>query len=182
MSTPAARSRRATFAITGAVAFTAGILITIWPKSSALVLVAILGIYFIASGLAYAASGIFSKGIAGSVRASEIIFGALFLLGGVIVLANPSDTAVALGVFVGIFVGIAWIVEGVVALMQANKSGSKSWAMAFSILSASAGVLLLFSPMWGTMALFSITGLSLIVLGTIQIVRSFMMKREPAAN
>jgi uncharacterized membrane protein HdeD (DUF308 family) len=167
-----------TLCITGALALVAGLVITVWPKGSALVLVVMLGTYFIAAGLAYVVSGAFSKGLSGNVRASEIILGALFLIGGILVLTNPSETAVVLGIFVGIFVGIAWIAEGIVALVQAASSPSKGWAVVFGVLSVSAGAVLLFSPTWGTAALFAITGISLIVLGAIQFVRAFTIGRQ----
>lgn len=164
---------RATLGISGAVALIFGLLITFWPKDSAVVITVLFGIYFIVAGLAYLGLGIFSKGISGGARALDLIVGVLFLIGGVIVLANPSESAVILGLFLGIFVGILWIVEGVVALVQSGDASSKGWAIFFGILSLLAGIVLLFSPLWGAVVLFIFAGISLIVLGIVQIVRAF---------
>ena len=35
-------------------------------------------------------------------------------------LANPTETAVVIGIFLGVLIGILWIIEGVVALVQSG--------------------------------------------------------------
>lgn len=168
---------RVTLGITGVLALIAGIFITFWPKDSAIVLTVMIGIYFLIAGLAYVGLGIFSKGLSGGARALDIILGMLFVIGGVLMLSNPSESAVVLGIFLGVLVGILWIVEGAVALAQAGSSASKGWAIFFGILSIIAGIVLLFSPLWGSIILFWVTGVALIVLGIIQIVRAFTFGR-----
>lgn len=181
LSKAAINTVRTTLGISGAVALIVGILITFWPKDSAVVIAVILGIYFIIAGLAYAGMGIFSRGISGGARTLDIILGVLFVIGGVIVLANPSESAVVLGIFLGVLIGILWIVEGVVALVQSGDAPSRGWAIFFGILSIVAGIVLLFSPLWGAVVLFIIAGIGLIVLGIIQIVRAFTFGRGATA-
>lgn len=168
---------RVTLGITGVLALIAGIFITFWPKNSAIVLTVMIGIYFLIAGLAYVGLGIFSKGLSGGARALDIILGILFVVGGVLMLSSPSESAVVLGIFLGVMVGILWIVEGAVALAQAGSSASKGWAIFFGLLSIIAGIVLLFSPFWGAAILFWVTGISLIVLGIVQIVRAFTFGR-----
>jgi uncharacterized membrane protein HdeD (DUF308 family) len=172
---------RATLGISGAVALIVGILITFWPKDSAVALAFLVGIYFIVAGLAYLGLGIFSKGISGGTRALDIILGLLFVVGGVVTVANPTESAVILGIFLGVFVGVLWIVEGVVALVQSGDTGSRGWAIFFGLLSLIAGIVLLFSPLWGAVVLFWVTGIALIVLGILQIVRAFTFGRHVRA-
>lgn len=172
---------RATLGISGAVALIFGLLITFWPKDSAVVITVLFGIYFLIAGLAYVGLGIFSKGISGGARALDIIVGVLFIIGGIVVLANPSESAIFLGIFLGVLVGVLWIVEGIAALAQSSDSGSKAWAIFFGILSIVAGVVLLFSPLWGAVVLFIFAGISLIVLGIVQIVRAFTFGRGVTA-
>ena len=69
-----------------------------------------IAIYFLIAGIAYLGLGIFSKGISGGARTLDIILGLLFIVGGIIVLANPSESAVFFGIFLGILVGILWII------------------------------------------------------------------------
>ena len=176
LSKSAVNTVRTTLGISGAVALIVGLMITFWPKNSAVVLTVILGIYLIIAGLAYVGLGIFSKGISGGARALDIILGALFVIGGIVAVVNPSESAVVLGIFLGILIGILWIVEGVVALVQSGDAPSKAWAIFFGILSIIAGIVLLFSPMF-VVVLWWILGISLIVLGIIQIVRAFRFGR-----
>jgi len=176
LSKSAINTIRATLGISGVIAFVIGIMITFWPKNSAVVLTVILAIYLIIAGLAYAGLGIFSKGISGGARALDIILGILFLIGGIIAVANPTESAVVLGIFLGILIGILWIVEGVVALVQSGDSPSRGWTIFFGILSIVAGIVLLFSPLY-VVVLWWILGISLIVLGIIQIVRAFTFGR-----
>jgi len=68
-------------------------------------------------------------------------------------------------------------VEGVVALVQSGDSPSRGWTIFFGILSVVAGIIVLFSPLWGAVVLFVIAGIALIVLGIIQIVRAFTFGR-----
>jgi uncharacterized membrane protein HdeD (DUF308 family) len=168
---------RVTLGITGAVALIVGIFITFWPKDSAMVIAVLIGIWLIIAGLAYAGLGIFSKGISGGARALDIILGILFVVGGVLALANIAQATAFLAVFLGVLVGIAWIVEGIVTLVQSGDAPSRAWAIFFGILSVIAGIVLLFSPLWGAVILFIITGIGLIVLGIIQIVRAFTFGR-----
>ncbi|MFD4419942.1 HdeD family acid-resistance protein [Agromyces sp. NPDC058484] len=180
LSTEAVNTVRATLGISGVVALIVGILITFWPKDSAVVLTVILGIYLIIAGLAYAGLGIFSKGISGGARALDIILGVLFVIGGVLAVSNPTESAVVVGIFLGILIGILWIVEGVVALVQSSDSPSRGWAIFFGILSIIAGIVLLFSPLY-VVVLWWIVGIGLIVLGIMQIVRAFTFGRGAKA-
>jgi len=173
----AVNSIRVALGITGAVALIVGILITFWPKDSAMVIAVLIGIYLVIAGLAYAGLGIFSKGISGGARTLDIILGILFVVGGVLALANVQAATQFLAVFLGVLIGIAWIVEGIVALVQSGDAPSRGWAIFFGILSVVAGIVLLFSPLWGAVILFIITGIGLIVLGIVQIVRAFTFGR-----
>lgn len=168
---------RVALGVTGVLALIAGIFITFWPKNSAIVLTVMLGIYFLIAGLAYVGLGLFSRGISGGARALDIILGVLFVIGGILMLVNPSESAVVIGIFLGVIIGILWIVEGAVALAQAGSSSSRGWSIFFGLLSIIAGIVLLFSPFWGAAILFWVTGIALIVLGIVQIVRAFTFGR-----
>jgi len=180
LSKSAINTVRTTLGITGAIALIVGIFITVWPEKTAIAFVYILAIYLIIAGIAYVGLGIFSKGISGGARALDIILGVLFVIGGVLALVNAPQAATVLAVFLGILIGILWIVEGVVALVQSGDSPSKGWTIFFGILSIVAGIVLLFSPLY-VVVLWWILGISLIVLGIIQIVRAFRFGRGATA-
>ncbi|MGR0317739.1 HdeD family acid-resistance protein [Agromyces sp. ZXT2-3] len=177
MTKSAVNTIRVALGVTGVIALIIGVFITFWPKNSAVVLTVMLAIYFLIAGLAYLGLGIFSRSISGGARALDIILGVLFLIGAIVMFANPTESAVVIGIFVGILVGILWIIEGAVALAQSGNSSSRGWSIFFGILSIVAGIVLLFSPLWGVAILFWVTGIALIILGIVQIVRAFTFGR-----
>jgi uncharacterized membrane protein HdeD (DUF308 family) len=163
---------RTALGIGGAIALIVGILILVWPLKTAAVGTAIIAVYAIATGLVYAALGVFSKTLGGWARVGHIVLGLLFVVAGVVALANLTDTTVFLAIFVGVFIGITWIVEGVVALTTLGQAGSRGWTIFFAVISLLAGIVLLFSPLYVAL-LWIFVGASLVALGIIQIVRAF---------
>jgi len=164
---------RTALGLSGLIALIVGILILIWPGKTAVVMTAIIAIYAVVGGLVYLGLGIFSKTMRGWARIGHIILGAIYVAAGVIAFANLTRTAVFLAAFLGILVGIMWIVEGVVALTTLAGARSKGWTAFFAILSIAAGIVLLLSPLWGAVVLWWLLGISLVVLGILQIARAF---------
>jgi uncharacterized membrane protein HdeD (DUF308 family) len=164
---------RTALGIGGVLAVIVGILVLAWPGKTAMVVTAIIAIYAIAAGLVYAGLGIFSKSKGGWARIGHIALGILFIIAGVVAFLNLSQTTAWLALFLGILVGIMWIVEGIVSLSTLGDAASKGWTIFFAIVSIIAGIVLLFSPLWGAVVLWWLLGISLIVLGIIQVVRAF---------
>ncbi|MHA7986390.1 HdeD family acid-resistance protein [Rathayibacter sp. CAU 1779] len=181
---PAAKSAvngiRTALGVGGVVALVVGILILVWPARTAMVVTAIIAIYAIVGGLVYAGLGIFARSMGGWARVGHIILGILFIIAGVIAFIELGQTTAWLAVFLGILVGIMWIVEGVVALTALGDARSKGWTVFFAILSIIAGIILLFSPLWGAAVLWWLLGISLVVLGIIQVIRAFTWKGADA--
>lgn len=164
---------RTALGIGGVIAVIVGILILVWPEKTAAVVAIIFALYLIAAGLVYAGLGIFSKTKGGWARVGHILLGILFIIGGVLALFSPMIFAAWLAVFLGILVGILWIVEGIVSLSTLGDAPSKGWTIFFAIVSIVAGIVILFSPLWGAAVLWLILGIALVVLGIIQVIRAF---------
>ncbi|GAA1543071.1 uncharacterized membrane protein HdeD (DUF308 family) [Microbacterium ginsengiterrae] len=171
--TPAVNGIRTAIGIGGVLAVIVGILILVWPGRTAMVATAIIAIYTIVAGLVYAGLGIFSKNKGGWARLGHILLGLLFIVAGIVAFANLSGTTVWLAAFLGVLVGILWIVEGVVAFTTLGDSSSKVWSVLFALLSIIAGIVLLLSPVWGAEVLWWVLGISLVVLGVLNVVRAF---------
>ncbi len=169
---------RTALGVGGVLALIVGILILVWPAKTAAVVTAIIAIYAIAAGLVYAGLGIFSKTKGGWARVGHIALGVLFIIAGIVALFNLGQTTAWLALFLGILIGIMWIVEGIVALSTLGDASSKGWSIFFAILSIIAGIIVLFAPIWGVVVLWWILGISLIVLGIINIVRAFTFKGD----
>lgn len=163
---------RTALGIGGAIALIVGILILVWPLKTAAVGTAIIAVYAIVTGLVYAGLGVFSKTLSGWARVGHIVLGVLFVVAGVVALANLGETTVFIAIFVGVFVGITWIVEGVVSLTTLGSAGSRGWTIFFAIVSLLAGIVLLFSPLYVAL-LWLFVGVSLVALGIVQLIRAF---------
>jgi uncharacterized membrane protein HdeD (DUF308 family) len=167
---------RTTLGIGGVVAFVVGILILVWPGHALAAVTWLIALYAVVAGIVYIGLGIFSKSFGGWSRVGHIVLGVLYIIAGVIMFSNLAASTALLALFFGVFVGIAWIIEGIVALSSLSRAQSKAWTVFFAIVSIVAGITLLFSPVAGTVFLWWLLGISLVVLGIVQVVRAFTFK------
>ncbi|MBA8816182.1 uncharacterized membrane protein HdeD (DUF308 family) [Microbacterium halimionae] len=167
---------RTALGIGGVVALIVGILILVWPGKTAMVVAAMIAVYAVVGGLVYAGLGIFSKSMGGWGRVGHIALGVIFVVAGVIAFSNLGMAAASMALFIGYLVAILWIIEGVVSLTTLSGTSSKGLTIFFAIVSIIAGILLFFSPLLGVAVLWWIIGISLVVLGILQIVRAFTFK------
>ena len=169
---------RTALGVGGVLAVIAGLFILFQPANAAFVVTIVIAIYAIVAGLVYAGLGIFSKQRGGWSRVGHIALGVLFIIAGIVALANLQQTTAWLAIFIAILVGIMWIVEGIVALSTLGDARSKVWSIIFAIISIIAGLYLLFNAFIGAAVLWWLLGIALVVLGIINIVRAFTYKGE----
>lgn len=162
----------------GLLAIVVGILILVSPLKTAVATAAIVAVYAAAVGVVYLGSALFTKGQTGWHRIGSILIGLLYLAAGIVAIGNLTATAAFLFVFVTIMLGITWIVEGIVTLTAIGSSTNKVWVVVFAIISVIAGITLMFSPMMGAVTLWWLVGISLIVLGLLQVVRALTFGKK----
>lgn len=175
------RSIRISLAVSGALALLAGIVLLVWPVKSALIITGIIAAYLIVAGIVYIGLGIFSAKKGGWARVGHIALGLLYIVAGVIAFANLQSATVTLALITVIFIGISWIIDGVVALSLLGSDGSRVWTLLYALLSIIAGVIVLFSPISTGIVLWLILGISLVVMGIVQIVRAITIGKDAAA-
>lgn len=172
------KSIRVALAVSGALALIAGIVLLVWPVKSAVIVTAIFASYLIIAGIVYIGLGIFSREKGGWARVGHIVLGLLYIAAGVIAFFNLNVAAATLALVVVIFIGVSWIVDGVVALSLLGSDGSRVWTMLYAVLSIIAGIIVLFSPAIAGFAFWLLLGISLVVLGIIQIVRAITLGKD----
>lgn len=180
LTTSAITVVRVALGLLGAAALVIGALIVLAPAKTAIAVAWLLGLYWILAGVGYVAVGLFAKGVRTGARVLDIVLGVLMVVAGFIVVSSPTESAVFLGLFLGVYVGVIWVVEGVVTLVQSGDAPSRAWAIIYGVISVVAGVALFSSPWWGIQVLFWWTGIALIVLGVLQLVRAFQFGRGAA--
>lgn len=164
---------RSALAIGGLISIVIGIVILVWPGKTAMVVAAILGLYTVVAGLSYIGVGLSSLDKTGWGRLGHILLGALYIIAGVVFFTNLQSTTAILVILITIMIGAVWIVEGIMALTTLSHTKSKGWSIFYAIISIIAGLILLFSPMASAVMLWFIIGISAIVMGVVQLVRSF---------
>ena len=175
------KSIRVALAVSGVLALLAGIALLVWPVKSAVIVTAIFASYLIVAGVVYIGLGIFSRAKGGWSRVGHIVLGLLYIVAGVIAFFNLNVAAATLALVVVIFIGVSWIVDGVVALSLLGSDGSRVWTVIYAILSIIAGIIVLFSPVIAGFALWLLLGMSLGVLGIVQIIRAITLGKDEKA-
>jgi len=173
---------RTALGVSGLVSAILGVLILVWPGRTAMVVTAIVAAYAVIAGLIHLGIGIFSGGRGGWARVGRTLLGVVFVVGGILAFLNLGQTTTYLAEFLGILVGVLWIVEGVVDLTSLRDAASKPVSILFAVLSIVAGVVLLLTPLWGATMLWWLLGLSLVVLGLVNIVRGFRYGTGPGVG
>lgn len=172
------KSIRITLGVSGALALIAGIVLLVWPLKTAIIVTGIIAAYLIVAGLVYVGLGIFSGKKSGWARVGFIALGVLYVVAGVIAFLNLAAATITLAFITAIFLGVSWIFDGVIALTLLNRDGSKAWTIIYAIFSIAAGIIVLFSPLLAAVALWWVLGITLVVLGIIQIIRAITLGRD----
>lgn len=174
---------RLAIAVAGTVAVVVGLVILLWPSVVIQVIAISIGAYAVVAGAIYLGLGIFSKDLSRPARVGRILVGTGLLALGVLALVFSGTTMEVLVWFIAVAVGLAWIAEGSLTLMRAIRTqNTNPWVLAYAIIAVVAGIAILVSPTYGggvTLMRF-LFGISFLVLGVAQIVRSQLAAREPA--
>jgi uncharacterized membrane protein HdeD (DUF308 family) len=171
---------RVIFGVSGLIAIIIGVLIMVNPLQSAqffaAVLAVILAVYLVVMGVVYLGTAVFSKSLGGWARTGNILLGLLYIIAAIILFANVGLASAALLVFIAILLGIMWIIEGVMSFTTVKSGGHPVLAIVYGIISIIAGGVLIFSFALGIAVLVWMIGISLVVLGILQVVRAFSVK------
>lgn len=181
-----ASNLRVTLGILGLFTAILGLLILIFPAQSGeaamLIIAGIVTVYAFIAGIGYIGNSIFSKTLRPWARVGNILLGLLYLLGGVILLINLTAAAAVLAVFISVIIGVLWIIEGIMVFTALGESPSKGWSVFYGIVSIIAGILLILMPLLGLITLWWLVGISMLVLGIVQIVRAFTINPNKFAG
>lgn len=174
---------RTALGVGGLVAVVLGALILFFPvKTGAVamqIVAAVMAAYALVAGVVYIGSAIFGRSLGGWARIGHIVLGLLYVAGGIIMMVNLGSTAAVLALFLSFTVGFLWLLEGVTAFTTLKQSKSKTWTVIYAVVSIIAGLTLVLSPLMGVVTLWLLLGISMVVMGLVQVIRAFQLK--PAA-
>ena len=155
-------------ALRGTLAVIFGILTLVWPGVTLLALILLWGVYALVDGVSSIALGAAVRGH----RWSNVLIGVVGVLAGLVAFLWPGETAVVLLVIIAVWAIVAGVVQ-VVAGLTLRRAMAHAWFLVVTgALTFVLGVVLLFNPGAGALALVTtiavfalIWGISLILLG-----------------
>lgn len=162
----------------GLIAIAFGMAVLLWPTKAAVALTGVIAGYAVLTGLVYVVMGFVSRKLGVGGRLGHIILGVLFVLAGVYAFGSLQKSAAFLAVFITVMVGVMWVMEGFVSLFTLDATESKGLTIAFAIISILAGFYLLSSVAWGAVFLWVYLGISMIVIGVLNVFRAISGRKE----
>jgi uncharacterized membrane protein HdeD (DUF308 family) len=167
--------------VAGALAAILGGVLLAWPGPSILVASTMFGVYLLVSGFAELFLA-FTLPRSATTRVLLFLTGALSLVLAILSFRHFGDgyAVLLLSLWIGtgfIFLGVS---ELAVAINERNLPG-RSWYVVFGLMSLIAGAVVLVWPLDSIVVLTLVSGVSLVILGVIQIVQAFQIRKDTKA-
>ncbi len=160
------------FALRGALALLFGVGALSYPGLTVLVLIIFFGIYALIDGVMALVMGIGEKKWSG-----YMLLGLISVAAGVVAIARPGATALALLFVIGIWALVKGVTE-IVAAIQIRKEVEGEWALALSgVFSVLFGLFILVRPGAGALALVWLIAIYAFALGILQLMVGFKLRR-----
>lgn len=151
--------------VAGLATLVLGIVLVAWPEATVKVVAILFGLQLLVLGGLRIVQAIIADD-SGGTRVLFALLGVLSVLVGVLVLRHLLQTVVVMALLLGMF----WLIGGIIEFVHAvGDSGNehRGWAVALSLLSAGAGIVLLVWPGITLMTLIVVTGIWFITWGLI---------------
>lgn len=157
------------YLVLSALLLLAGVGLTFFSDTFYPILTVLLGVLFLAFGIVKLVS-FFSKDPYQLVFETDLVFGILYLVFGLLLLIRPAHTMA----FFGIMFGLILLADGLTRVriaLDARPFGIRAWwlILVSALVTAILGVVLLFHPGEGTKVLTQLLGISLMVDGVMNI-------------
>jgi len=158
--------RSATLAA-GVTSLILGVVLLVWPHETLLICAALLGIGLVLLGISRLATAAVRGAAPGRSRAWRAISGILYLVAGILVLANLDSSLT----FLVRLAGILWLVSGVGEAISGagRRSGERAVPVIIGLVSVVVGITLLAWPNATLLVLVWVSGIWLVVLGLVQL-------------
>jgi uncharacterized membrane protein HdeD (DUF308 family) len=162
--------------IRGVLAVLFGLYALFSPAAALLTLVFVFGFYAIMDGVAAIVVGFRHRRT--SHWGWHVVQGVVSLIAGLIALFWPGPTLLALVFIIAVWSIVLGVTE-IVEAFQARRLGSSSWGwlLVGGIVGILFGIVLFSSPAAGALALLWVIGVFALVLGVVQVVWAFRLRR-----
>jgi uncharacterized membrane protein HdeD (DUF308 family) len=156
----------------GLVTLALGIVVTLHPSTSINVIAVLLGVLLIVAGVFHLIRSLDREA---SHRAWAAVVGLAFVVLGVVLIRHLHLTRA----LIALLIGLIWIVQGVAELLTASDPDrpGRGWSLMFGAISLVAGIVVIAVPTGSLSALAILLGLWFIVIGLLEVVGAFYMRR-----
>jgi uncharacterized membrane protein HdeD (DUF308 family) len=167
--------------VSGVLTIVLGVMVLVWPGPTILVASTMFGVYLLMSGLAELFLA-FTLPRSAATRVMLFLTGALSLVLAILSFRHFGDAyaVLLLSLWIGagfIFLGVS---ENAVALSERDLPG-RGWYVVLGLMTVIAGGIMLVWPFDSIVVLTIVSGVSLVVLGLIQIVKAFQIRKDTKA-
>jgi uncharacterized membrane protein HdeD (DUF308 family) len=164
----------------GLAAVALGIVLLFRPRATVLILVQLLGVFFLVDG-----AFILFKSLRGRKRFGlwgwGVMIGTLSILAGMVVLARPLASAVLTGTVLVTFLALAALAWGLISLLtgiRLRREIRGEWSMILGgLLSLGIGVLLLSRPLLTAVALICLIAVFSVLSGIFSLILAFRLRK-----
>jgi len=165
----------------GVATLVVGLVLLVWPEASVTVLAVLLALQLIVGGVYRVVEAVALSGHDAGVRALVALSGGLALVVGLLVLREPLQSVVVLGMIIGAW----WVVAGVVDILGAllgRGSSSRGWDVVSGMVSLVMGGFLLVYTDISLRFLVLVVGISLVLTGVVAILAALRLRAEQASS
>lgn len=164
--------------ITGLLMIVLGGLFLAQPGLSLATVIWLIGIFAIVYGLFLAIAGIAGRHEGGGWG---IVVGALAVIMGIVTLAWPAATGLAILYVIAAWAIISGIADIAGAFMGGISGGRRVWLVIIGLLGIAVGIYFFIHPVTGVLALLWVVGVYMVALGILRIIAGFMQPPRPQA-
>ena len=165
----------------GLVTLGLGIVLIVWPDATVTVFAVLLAIQLIVAGIFRMVSALSMSEVDGGIRALVGLSGGIALVVGLLVLRDPLQTVVVLGLILGVW----WVIAGVIDILAAFLSPGSSrrgWDIVTGVVSILAGGFLLVYTEISLHLLVVFAAILLILAGLLATVAAFWLRSGRAES
>lgn len=162
-------------AVVGIVSVAFGVVVLAWPRLTLYVFAIAVGIWLLAVGAARMVGAFTHHESGAGAQVLSGVLGLLYIFAGIICLRHLGISLLILA----ILVAVQWLLTGVLDLVAASSGhpADRTWLIVSGVLALLLGVAFLAVPALSLSVLVLFVGVSAIVLGVVQLVASWRLRR-----
>jgi uncharacterized membrane protein HdeD (DUF308 family) len=161
----------------GILSIVIGVMAIAWPGQTLVTIAILFAVWLFVSGV-FSVIRAFTDDASTGNKVLSVIIGVLSIIVGFALLRSPFQSLEVMIFVLGVF----WVAQGIVTFMSAfdHKQG-RNWHLFMGILGIVAGIIVLAYPGMSAVTLAIFGGIWLIILGVMQIVAAFQLRKAAKA-